>query len=134
MFEKELAEKFRQIFEVKKVSFDEPGPAGEQDCLFINIELSRNTIRDGRQQARVAGSAVMIAQSDQLPFGFFSKKIAKADPALTKPLFFYDFEDNTKRYRNLVQRGFSFVYFFDGQYDPETGEITSVELSDISEE
>lgn len=129
MFEKQLEEKFQKIFEVKKVTFDVPGESQEQGCLFVEIEDSRNTIKDGRERAKVTGNAVMLARSEALPFGFFSKAIAKASPSDTKDLFFFDFEVNTRRYRDKVQRGFSFVYFFDGQYDPETGSINEVTIT-----
>lgn len=129
MFEKSLEARFQAIFEVKKISYNAPGASGEQECLFIEIETARNSIKDGRALSMVTGSAVMNAPNDKLPFGFFSKKIAKAGKDLTKPLFFFDIETNTQRYQNLVQRGFSFVYFFDSQYDPDTGIIESVEFT-----
>lgn len=128
MFEKALEDKFKKIFELKKVSYDEPGDAREQECLFIEVETSRNQIKDGRQKARVTGSAVMFGPNDKIPFGFFSKKIKQADPDDTRALFFFDIEVNTRRYQNIVQRGFSFVYFFDAQYDPDVGEIEEIEM------
>lgn len=131
MFEEKLAEKFKKIFKVAKVTYDQPAPeANEQDCIFIEIENAKNTIKDGREKSMVTGNGVIVAQSDKVPFGFFSKSIKEADPELTKDIFFFDLEVNTRRYRNLVQRAFSFVYFFDGQYDPETGSITSVVFID----
>lgn len=133
MFEKQLEETFKRIFDIEKVSYDQPGESAEQNCLFIEIESSRNNPKDGRFVARITGNAVLIGPNDKLPFGFFSKKIDEADPADTKDLFFFDFEANTRRYRNLVQRGFSFVYFFDGQYDPDLGTITSVTITTTEE-
>ena len=58
----------------------------------------------------------MFGNNDKLTFGYFSKRIAKSDPEDTKSLFFYDIESNTKRFQNIVQRGFSFIYFFNSQY------------------
>lgn len=130
MFEKLLSDKFQKIFGVKKVTYDEPGESGEQECLFVEVESARNAIKDGRVKAMVSGNVVLFSTSGKLPFGFFSKKIAEADPEDTKDLFFLDFEVNSRRYRDKVQRGFSFIYFFDGQYDPETGSITSIEFSE----
>ena len=130
MFETELEKKLMRIFELKKVSYDEPGPAREQDCLFLDIEESRNTIKDGQALAKVTGSGVFFATNDKIKFGFFSKAIQQADVSDTKDLFFESFETNTKLYRNIVQRSFSFVYFFKNQYDPELGTITSVELEE----
>lgn len=129
MFEKELSDKLKQIFNVKKVTYAAPSDSREQDCLFIEVEDSRNAIKDGEALAMVSGNAVMFARNDKMPFGFFSKAIRQADPTLTKDLFFFDIEKNTLRYQDIVQRGFSFVYFFRSQYDPEVGSITSIDLT-----
>lgn len=126
MFEQELADKFKSIFGVTKVTYDTPGESREQDCLFIEIENSKNNIRDGKAMGMVTGNAVMFQKNEALKFGFFSKAIALAPLELTKDLFFSEIESNTLRYRDLVQRGFSFTYFFNSQYDPSIGTITSV--------
>ena len=128
MFEASLKNKFKSIFEVKKVTFDDPGDAQEQECLFIEIENARNVIKDDRAKSMVTGSCVLYGNNDKLPFAFFSKKIKEADAALTKDLFFYDIEQNTRTFRNIVARGFSFIYFFDTQYDPDQGTINAVEF------
>ncbi len=130
MFEAALKEKFLKIFNVKKVTYDQPSDSQEQECIFVEIEESRNTIKDGRALARVTGNGVMFGNNAKLPFAFFSKHIAQADSDDTKDLFFFDFEKNTKRYQNIVQRSFSFIYFYDAQYDPDTGEITSIEFTE----
>lgn len=128
MFESSLRESFKSIFEVKKVSFDQPSDSREQECIFIDIESSKNSIKDGRTVSMVTGNAFMFGNADKLPFGFFSKKIKEASQSLTSPFFFFDLELNTKQYKNIIQRSFGFVYFFDSQYDPETGSITSIDL------
>lgn len=133
MFEQELADKFKRIFGLKKVTYDRPGETQEQECLFIEVETSNNSIKDGRAIGRVTGKATLFGPSDKIPFGFFSKRIRNADPDDTHDLFFSDFETNTRLYQNKVQRDFSFVYFFNSQYDPETGSIDEVTI-DISEE
>ena len=126
MFEKELEAKFKKIFGVEKVTYDQPGQSQEQEIIFVEIERATNVIKDGRQKSRVEGTGVMFGPNNKVMFGFFSKRIEKADPADTDPFFFFDIEENSKRFGNLVQRSFSFIYFFDGQYDPEIGSITSV--------
>ena len=126
MFEKQLESKFLKIFNCKKVSFDQPGESREQEVLFVEIEVAKNIVKDGQVVSKISGSASMFGNNDKLTFGYFSKRIAKSDPADTKALFFYDIESNTKRYQNIVQRGFSFIYFFNSQFDPETGSIDSV--------
>lgn len=134
MFETALQEAFTKIFKVKKVTFDQPSDAREQECIFLEIETSSNAIKDGKAIAMVTGNGTMFGNNQKLPFAFFSKKIQQADPDLTKPFFFFDFENNTKQYQNIVQRSFSFIYFFNSQYDPETGTITSIVTETTIEE
>lgn len=136
MLEDSLKELFEKIFKVQKVTFDAPvlkgdGSVGaaEQECIFIQIDISKNIIKDKREKAMVTGTLTMIAKNDKLHFGFFSKAIMQADPTLTKDLFFFDFEANTKRFRDIVQRDVSFTYFFDSQYDPNTGSIEGVTIN-----
>lgn len=130
MFEDQLAEKFKKIFDVKKVSYDEPGESAEQECLFIEVENSHNVIKDDRAKAMVTGNAVIFSTAGKLPFGYFSKKIQESDPEDTRDIMFFDFESNTRRFRDKVQRGFSFIYFFDSQYNPARGSITSIEITE----
>ena len=126
MFEAELKEKFKAIFAVKEVTFDEPGESEEQNVLWVQIDEPKFTFKDGEVKALVTGSASMFGRNDALTFGYFAKAIAKAPNALTKDLFFTDFETNSNRFRDKVQRGFSFTYFFHSQHDPAIGTITSV--------
>lgn len=135
MFEASLIETFESIFDMKvsmdlsKIKFTDQGYSGEQECIFIEIASSRNKIKDKRQYARVTGQIKVFANADKLPFGYFSKKIAEANNDLTHDLFFYDFESNTNLYLNVVQRTLSFIYFFNSQYNPALGTITSVDLT-----
>lgn len=130
MFEASLSEKFQRIFDLKKVSYDEPGDSNEQECLFIEVENSMNSIKDGAAIARVTGNAVVFSTHFKMPFGYLSKRIYQADPDDTKDLFFFDVETNTKLFQGVVRRGFGFVYFFNSQYDPPAGTITSIELGE----
>ena len=129
MFEDDLKQKFKEIFGVDKVSYSEPSESGEQLCLFIEVEDAFYSFRDKKEIARVTGNAVIIAPNEKIPFGFLSKRIAQAKPELKNDFFFFDFEDNTKRYQNLVERRFSFIYFFTGQYDPNLGTINQVNIT-----
>ncbi len=128
MFEAALEAKFKKIFGVKKVSYDEVSDSQEQECLFVQIEQAKNTIGNGQEKAKITGNCLLFGNNEKIPFGFFSKAIQQADSADTKDLYFFDFEVNTRRYQNIVQRGFSFIYFHRGQYDPEQGTITSVDF------
>lgn len=121
-----LIDRFKEIFQVSKVVFDSPGESQEQGCIFLEVEVGRFTFKDGRAISKVTGNAIMFGQNDKLTLGFFAKAIAKAPADLKKPFFFFDFEENSKRFRNLVQRSLSFVFLFDTQYDPATGSIETV--------
>jgi len=134
VLENELKEKFKKIFAVRKVTFDNPGESQEQECLFIEIEDCKSAIKDGVEKHKVTGNAVFFANADKMPLGYFSKRIKQADHDDTKDLFFFDFESNSRRNLNIVQRGFSFVYFSSAQYDPKVGEITSIDLTTAIEE
>lgn len=135
MFEQALEDKFKKIFEIQRVRYDSPGVTtdqdnpgtNEQETLFVEITLSDNRIRDGVAHAKVTGKGHMTAQNDKMPFGYFSKCIAKHS-ADTGDLFFYDFEENTRLHHNLIVRSFSFVYFFTSQYDPAIGTINQVDI------
>lgn len=131
MFEDKLQKLFSEIFDIQKVSFDEPPDSAiEQETLFVTIERAPGKARHGKYIARVEGEAFIMAPSDKIPFGYFTKRIENAPSELTAPFFFYEIEENTKRYRNLVQRAFSFVYFFQDQYDPKVGKMLDVEFSE----
>ncbi len=126
MFRKELIAKFQRIFDMEKCTFDSPGEDPEQEKIFIAIEDAKVDVKDGRVVGRARGKLVIYALNTKLPFGYMLKQIKKGAADDTKDLFFTDLEENSNGYRNLVQRGASFVYFFNSQYDPETGSITSM--------
>jgi hypothetical protein len=131
VFESTLSAQLKRIFDFPKVSYSAPGESLEQECLFIEVESSKNNIKDGEQYARVTGRVTVYSTSDKLPFGYFAKAIKTADADDTRGLFFFDFEENTRIFQNVVQRGFRFVYFFHSQYDPDTGSITSITLNEV---
>lgn len=128
MFENELKDKLKSIFLVSEVSFDQPSEVKEQDKLWVDISDMKQTVKDGKVEGRIIGKAYMYGQSSKLTLGFFIQRIIKADSSLTKDFFFENLDSNTKYYQNLVERGFDFVYFFSGQYDPDIGTITRVEF------
>lgn len=120
-----LKDRLKAIFEIDKVTFEDPGPDLEQETLFIRIDSARNRVRDGRFSSMVRGQIMIVAQAEKLPIGYMSKCI-NGHGDETKDLFFYDFEENTKLYNNIVQRGVSFVFIFSSQHDPDIGTITSI--------
>lgn len=128
MFEKSLETKLKKIFDFKKVTFAQPGKANEQDCLFIDVEQSRNRFKDGFFIARVTGTVTINSNSEKLPFGYFSKRIEKASQSDKEGLVFFDFEKNNKIFGNIVQRSVSFTYFFKDQFDPSKGLIDDITI------
>jgi hypothetical protein len=108
------------------VSFDLPGESKEQEGVFVQVERSRNTIKEKQSIALVTGKIIVYANADKLPFGYFAKKIQEAAPADTKDLFFYDIEENAGTYKNIAERSMSFTYFFNSQYNPERGVMNEV--------
>lgn len=133
MFESQLKSKLKEIFGIKKVTYDAPSEANEQECLFVEIVDVISGVKDTKALSKITGSAVLFGNADKLPFGFFAKRIKQARLQTTKDFFFYDLESNSRIYQNIVQRSFSFVYFFEEQYDPDQGTITSVEI-DVEEQ
>jgi len=132
MFEESLKTKFDQIFGLKlPTTLDDVGESEEQDRLFLTVSSCVPSIKDGYATERVEGEAFMYGSSEKLPFGFFAQAIRNADQDLKKDMFFYDLETNNKTENNIVRRSFRFVYFYNEQYDPRIGSITSVQLSEI---
>lgn len=130
MFESALKEKLQRIFDLKKSTFDLPGDSLEQECLFIQVDGARSTIKDGRELCRVNGRLRVFANTDKLPYGYFAKRIAAAPLGHTADLFFYDIEENAGQIQNIAERSMSFVYFHSAQYNPPAGEIESVNFGD----
>ena len=133
MVEKQLSEKFARIFDLKRVSFNDPGEAQEQDVLFVDMESSKYFVKDGRATGRATGKCHVFTQWDRMPVGYFAQKIAAADKDDTKDFFFFNVEESIKKHENLVERTFSFTYFFSNQYDPNIGTITSIQLEQVTE-
>lgn len=130
MFEQDLKGKLERIFGFDKVTFDQVSESKEQEGVFVQIDQARPTIKDGKQLSFVRGKVRVFAQNEKLPYGYFLKMIRLAEPSDTKDLFFFDMETNAGYYRNLTERSLSFVYFFSGQYDPNIGNIESIEISE----
>jgi hypothetical protein len=136
VFRSELKQKLAQIFGLRKTTFDAPSidtgtGSFEQDTLFIEIDECRSRAGSGTVIAQVIGSIVVFAQMDKLPFGFFNKRIELSGHALTKDFFFFDIDLNQAngpaRIQNISERRVRFVYFYSDQFDPDHGELTSLE-------
>jgi hypothetical protein len=128
VFEATLEAQLKRIFRLKKVTFDRPGDSQEQEGLFVDVHKAKTKIRDGREIALVQGTIHLFVNADKIKYGFFSKALEEADVEDKKKLFFFNFEENKGTFRNICERSLDFLYFFDGQYDPALGSITSIDL------
>lgn len=131
-----MKNKLEQIFALKKTTFDAPSQNAstgsfEQDVLFIEIEEAPCIAKNGKITARVTGSLVVYAQVDKLPYGYFQKRIQLAGHELTKDFFFFNVDLNPPnspaKVQNISERRVRFVYLYESQFDPEHGELTSLE-------
>lgn len=129
MFRKDLAASLKKIFDLP-VRFDFTADTGadpkEQETIFCQIDKASVNVKSKRAIAHVEGRIKVFANADKLPYMYFSKKLEAAPIELTRPFFFHEGEENAGLFENIVLRSMSFVYLFDGQYDPETGSITSL--------
>ena len=128
MFETELKARMSRIFGLPIVRFDLPSETPEQQCIFLRVDSPKVSFRDNRQHARVTGQMRIFANLEKMPYGFFAKRINEADPDDIVDFFFHDIEENSGYYKDIVERAASFVFFFDSQYDPSKGTITSIDL------
>lgn len=136
MFKNDLQRRLCKIFDVEKITYDAPGDSFEQDTIFIAVAKCTTRVSDmngGRETAKVEGSLTMYSQNNRLPFGFFNKRIEKADKQYTDNLFFYDIdvdvETSPARMQNIHERRVGFIFLYDSQYDPERGSMTSLDLT-----
>jgi len=128
MFEKQLAADLKEIFGFKKVTYRTPDDAEEQEVLFVEVARPNARIRDGIQQARVEARCTVYVQQDKMPFGFFQKAIAAADPKISKRFFFFDIDQNARTFGDLGERTLQLVYFFNSQFDPDNGTLNAVTI------
>lgn len=146
MFERDLQQKLKNIFGLRKVTFNAPKEdTPEQDTLFITISSARTSTagKVGIQRARVTGfltvfSQAMLTETEsnskdvRLPFGFFAKRISQAAYVDTKPFFFEEEREVTNspaRTQNLHERQVSFTFLYSAQYDPDRGELNEVDFN-----
>ncbi len=130
MLELELKEKFATIFGFKSTRLEAPSDSHEQECLFIEIDKISSSPKDGVYKAMASGKISAYAQGEKLPLGYFYKRLRNADKELTKDLFFWGGEESKLITNNIVMRSLTFNYFFTSQYDPEIGNIESIEISE----
>lgn len=128
MFEKALKESLEKIFDLP-VTYSEPGESNEQERIFVEVLQARPRVKDGKETCLVEARASVYGNSEKLTYGFFMKQIDRAQASDKASFFFYDFEQNQRVFQNIVQRSFSLIYFYSGQFDPEQGSITSTDIT-----
>lgn len=132
--EDQIKQKLEQIFDFKKVSFNLPADDVEQNCLYVAIENSNIIYKENLCVARIFCSCRVFAPNEKLPVGYVSKKIALSAGSLTNNFFFYDIEENAKIFLDIIGKSFKFIYFYDGQFNPNEDKIEGIEINDLPEE
>jgi hypothetical protein len=132
-----MSSKLSQIFQMRKTTFDAPSinattGSFEQECLFIEVSEAKSRASHGRIRSEVNGSIIVYCQVNKMPYGYFHKRIEQSEADLKKDFFFYDIDLNPAnspaRLQNILERRVRFVYLFSEQYDPDHGELTSLEI------
>lgn len=140
MFRADLERRLKGIFGFAKVTFNSPSDdadgAFEQDCAFVEIDDCQSGAGFGAAHCKVDGTLRTFTQDDKMPYGFLVKKLRQAPPALSKDLYFYAIDTNVpnspSRIQNIHERRTRFVFLYIEQYDPDQGEITSVNFEEHS--
>jgi hypothetical protein len=137
VFRKDLEDKLSKIFRFKKTTFLSPSDAFEQDTLFVQINNSRGRVSKDKITAKVEGTLIVFSKGNALPFGYFNKAIGMASKDLTKDFFFSavdtDVASSPSRMQDIHERRTNFLFLYSGQYDPNKGELTNVEFSEVEE-
>jgi hypothetical protein len=130
VFESSLKAKLKAIFDLDKVTFESAGESKEQEGAFIEIESPYVKVSDTRAVGKITGKIRFFVNADKMPHDYFAKMISKASNDDKKDLFFSDIGVSVGRLVNIDERTVSFVYFFNSQYDPNQGLITSIEIAE----
>jgi len=120
MFEKQLAEKLEKIFKIKKVTYDQPADAKEQECIFVTVQQPRVRVKGGKATARVTGNITIHANSEKMPFGYMMKCYEESDPALKETLPFSTW-NQMKRFSGTWSSGLQVCLFFQYTIRPKSG-------------
>jgi hypothetical protein len=134
MFKSSLSTRLSSIFDIRRVSFDEPGDTREQDKIFVEIDSVRpQGTYDGKKlKAVINGKITIFAQSKKLPFGFFQKKLYNCNKDMQKDLFFYNFDNNVTYLgaEGLTERSCNFQFNYTEDFDPDKGYIEEFIIED----
>lgn len=135
MFRAKLEENLKAIFRIPKVTYSAPS-SFEQDTLFVQIDSCRANPGKGFASAIVQGTLTVYSQVDRMPYGFFAKQIGKAENKFKKDLNFFDMDQDVTsseaRMQNIREASCGFIFLFKEQYDMPKGDMTGVDLTQIS--
>lgn len=134
MFEKDLTDKLKRIFKLEKITLNAISDSNEQLYGFVSISLARGSIRERKYLARVAGTLTVYGNTERLKYGFFSRAMDQASKEDMSSFYFYDVEENANVSLTVAARSISFVFFFNGQYDPDVGTLESVTIEQVEDE
>ena len=127
--EDELKKKFSKIFKVSDVDFDAPSSSNEQDKLFLEVEKIVSSIKDKTEVGRVYGRGIMYSTNTKLPLNHFFRCVGLASKEDSKDLAFLRISENALVYKDVIERSFEFIYFFNRPFDPDKGSITTIEFT-----
>lgn len=132
MFKKEMKAKLEAVFKFKKTTFDAYSQEYEQDVLFVEIHDCKESVKTDSVAMRITGDLVYFSQVDKIKYGQMIKliELAKADDK--NSFFFYDIDkqnvSSQARLIDIAERRISFQYLYKGQFDPDKGVITSLNM------
>lgn len=132
MFRKQMIKELEAIFKFKKTTFNAYSDEFEQDTLFIEVQETHERVGKGIVAMRVTGDLIYFSQVDKLKYGTMIKLIEQANAIDKNPFFFYDVDkenvSSQARLQNITERRIGFVYLYSGQYDPDKGLLTTLEM------
>jgi hypothetical protein len=134
MFKADLENRLKTIFEMP-VKFEAPNygsEALEQDVVFVEVQKCRPRVQGDRILDKVMGQLVLFSRDDNVTFGFFTKAVERSTPAYRSGLSFFQMDtvlpESPARLQNLQETRSAFMFLYDSQYDPDKGELTSVDF------
>jgi len=132
MFKDKMKAQLKGIFKFKDTTFDAYSDEYEQDVLFIEVRECIERVFSGGISMKVTGDLIYFSQVDRIKYGNMIKLIEKANASDKNPFLFYDIDNvnnsSQARIQNKVERRISFTYLYTGEFDPDKGEMTSLEM------
>jgi len=134
MFKKNMKAKLERIFDVHKVTFDKPGSTKEQNILFVELSEPKMRVRKKTAVGKVSGVLRIFNPGTKMPFGWWQQQLHKCVAADQRDFHFHNFDKSEQVTGDIVERSCEFTYFFSEQFDPKSGLINSITLSEVQDE